>query len=156
MNRDQYRRGPFARPQRGLLPVCLAVLSAWFCLLALSAAAQDTKHLLRVSNPKLAAQLLQNGARLVQDYGGYQLIETTAEAAGVAKDDGSVEVCDQFNNLELRTGFINTSKPEVQQLRTPLSSFSGKRLHIVHFAGPIKSEWVQQLKATGAKIIGYL
>ncbi|HWQ08733.1 MAG TPA: S8 family serine peptidase, partial [Holophaga sp.] len=35
-------------------------------------------------------------------------------------------------------------------------SFSGKRLHLVQFAGPVKRAWLDDLKASGVQIVSYL
>ena len=109
---------------------------------------------MRVSDKKEAARLLAAGQKLVADYGGYQLIESSSDVA--SGSSASTEVVDHFNRIELNALYIDSSSAKAQQLRRPLSAFTGKHLHLVHFAGPVKPEWLQQLTAGGAQIVGYV
>src|SRR5437660_4733434 len=45
---------------------------------------------------------------------------------------------------------------QVIALRQIIGSFNGKHLHLIHFAGPIKSEWVTELQQSGAELVTYV
>ncbi len=51
---------------------------------------------------------------------------------------------------------INAKSEEGQAMRQSVGSFSGKRMHIVKFRGPVEGEWFKSLTSTGAEIIDYI
>jgi len=131
--------------------LCLASLGVLFAAQPATAG----PHKLRVEDPALAQSLLDQGARLVGDYGSFKLIETP-DTPPLKAADTRAQPEDRFNLIELNAHSINTRSPQVQSLRQASPSFAGKRLHLVHFTGPIKPEWRQALEQTGARIISYL
>src|SRR5207302_129459 len=58
--------------------------------------------------------------------------------------------------ITLHAGPLNTGSPEVQALRKSVVFGSGKRLHLVQFAGPLKPEWRAELEKTGVSIVSYI
>src|SRR5262249_22975526 len=99
----------------------------------------DRPTRLRVSDPALSSTLVAHGARVLADYGSYQLIETSDTS--VSDGRPGVELEAEFDLIELNTGHLDTRGAEMKALRRPLAPFIGKRLHLVHFIGPIKPEW---------------
>ncbi len=117
-------------------------------------AATSGRHIIQVTDKSLADRLAATDARLIADYGGYKLFEATAPAPILA--EGKAELRDEYNFVFLNAARIDTSKPEAQAIRKKVGPFSGKRLHIVHFAGPIQTAWRKQLLNAGVEIVGYI
>ena len=129
-----------------------------FVLLAgllITGLASAQTHKLRVNDPALAKALIDQGGKLIADYGGFQLIETS-EAPTTRREAEQVQNEDRLDIIELNVRHLNTRAPEVKGLRRAAGAFTGKRLHLVHFAGPIKSEWLAELEKSGGRIISYV
>lgn len=113
------------------------------------------RHKVETRTPEAAALLLTNGARLLADYGSYQLFDSTSIPTTLAS--GSlVEPRNIYDQILLNSGALNTTLPQVQALRTPVAAFSGKRLHLVHFVGSLTPPWREALLATGVQIVSYI
>jgi PKD repeat protein len=110
----------------------------------------------RISDPELAREALANGAELIADYGAFQVFRANGELARKLARDPSAEDLSSQNVITLRAGHLNTTSPEVRALRKPVALGTGKRLHLVQFAGPIKAEWRAELEKTGVKVIDYI
>ncbi|MCG3149010.1 MAG: hypothetical protein PCFJNLEI_02462 [Verrucomicrobiae bacterium] len=117
-------------------------------LLALPAVAAPK---VRVTDPVTAAELRARGAQLIADYGSYQLFATTATNALPA-----VEIRHDYNLIALNSGPIDTTQPAAKGQRQPLANFTGRRLHLVQFAGPILPDWLAALQKTGVKLVDYV
>jgi uncharacterized repeat protein (TIGR01451 family) len=128
--------------------VLLAVLSG-------AGVASAQTHKLRVNDPAVAKALIDRGGKLIADYGGFQLIETS-ETPAVGRETGRIQNEDRSDIIELNVRHLNTRAPEIRALRRAAGAFTGKRLHMVHFAGPIKSEWLAELEKSGGRIISYV
>lgn len=104
--------------------------------------------------PQAVAKL---GGRLVADYGAFKILEVDEAKAGDLLQDPEVARQDDFNYLKLNAGNVKTSSTEARsKAALAPDSFSGKRLHLVQFAGPVKQAWLDSLKASGVKIVSYL
>ncbi len=113
------------------------------CLVASTASA----HKVRVDNPALAKEISTSGGKLIANYGSFQLFET---------DSAKGEIHDEFDTITLNAGHLDTKKPEIKALKKSAGNFAGKRMHLIHFAGPIKPEWRKDLETAGVKIITYI
>jgi subtilisin-like proprotein convertase family protein len=113
------------------------------------------RHKIQASDPAVAKQILARGGHLVADYDSYQLYEVD-QALPELDGRRGVENREQFNHIELNAGDIDTSKPEVAALRKIVGRFSGKRMHLVQFAGPVQSPWFDALLKTGVTIVDYV
>jgi hypothetical protein len=51
---------------------------------------------------------------------------------------------------------INVKSEEAKAMRKIAGNFSGKRMHLVKFSGPIQPEWFDSLKADGLEVIDYI
>lgn len=129
-----------------------------FCLVvALSLFTHSTNaalHKYRAKNPATAAALLTQGGRVIADYGSFQLIEI--DTPTLLKADGGAVLDDDLNVIELNAARLNTRDEALQIQRKAVGSFSGKRLHLVQFAGPIKPEWRADLETAGVQIVNYI
>jgi hypothetical protein len=108
-----------------------------------------------VDDSALAKSLVAQGGKLVADYGGFQLIQAD-DAILTNLDSSRVEREDEFDAIELNAARLDTRAAAIQTLRKPAGAFTGKRLHLVQFAGPIKPEWRAALEMTGSRIVSYI
>jgi hypothetical protein len=120
-------------------------------------AAPDTAmaHKIQVRDSATAKQIADDGGRLLADYGSYQLYQVDQVRTGLVQSS-AVEVRDDCNLIRLNAASIDTSTATVQTARAVVASFRGKRMHLIQFVGPIKSEWRDALKQTGAQIVTYI
>jgi len=107
-----------------------------------------------VSDPALAGQLAASGARRIADYGGFQLFDV--DHATATAWAGRMELRDEYNVIQLNAARLDTSRPQIQALRKPAAAFAGKRLHLIHFAGPVQPAWRESLLQAGAQIVSYI
>src|SRR5262245_53680375 len=110
----------------------------------------------RVHDPELAQQLSQQGAELIADYGSFQLFRVDDALARTAFPHPGAEKADHQNIIALNARHLDTTTDEVKALRKSVLPSSGKRLHLVQFAGPIKPQWRDALEATGVHIVTYI
>lgn len=114
-----------------------------------------TAHKVQVRDPSTAAQVANDGGQLLADYGSYRLYQVDQVRTGLVQS-GAAEVRDDCNLVRLNAATIDTSTATVQAARQAISPFRGKRMHLVQFVGPIKPEWRDALKQTGAQIVSYI
>ena len=124
-------------------------------VLMTASAAPASPHKVRVSDPALAESLVARGGKLVADYGSFRLIEAD-DVALTNVDTSRAELEDEFDVVELNAKPLNTRAPETKALRRVVGGFAGKRLHLVHFAGPVKPEWRAALERSGARVVSYV
>ena len=112
---------------------------------------------LSVSNPEVSRKLAAMGAQLIADYGTYQLwAPSDAAASAMVAEPGATVVAGE-DVIELSAGAINTALvPPSPTKGLAAEDFSGKRLHLVQFAGPIKPEWHASLVKAGLQIVAYV
>jgi len=124
-------------------------------LLVLGMTSPVTAHKVQVPDPDTARQIANDGGRLLADYGTYQLYQVDRLRPDLVQS-GAVEVRDDCDLLRLNAGCIDTSTATVQAVRQTVLPFGGKRMHLIQFVGPIKPEWLDALKQTGAQIVSYI
>lgn len=129
------------------------LLLCW--LFAVGIPAAGAPHKLRVAEPTVAASLLAGGARLIADYGGFKLVEIEENAA-LAIPSRGVDEADHMDVVELNVGQLNVRSASARSIRKARAVFTGKRLHLIQFAGPIKPEWYAWLENTGVQILSYV
>jgi hypothetical protein len=88
-----------------------------------------------------ALALEQSGAnvQVSADYGSFKLVQVDDNALAALPE--GAEVRDEFNDILLNAGTINTASAHGQSLRGLKQQVSGRRFHLVQFAGPIRPEW---------------
>ncbi|HLL56098.1 MAG TPA: S8 family serine peptidase, partial [Myxococcaceae bacterium] len=107
-------------------------------------------------NAEKAAQLEKQGARILGDYGTYKLVAVENDALESLKTAPDVELRDEYNQLQLNAGVINTASQHGQSLRGMALPATGKQFHLVQFVGPIQPEWYRALEATGVQVVTYI
>jgi hypothetical protein len=112
-------------------------------------------HKVQASNSGTSRQIEAAGGKLIADYGGFSLYEIDSITPQLLNQPG-VDSRDEFNAIHLNAALLDTSKPEIQALHKSLASFTGKRLHLIQFAGPIQPLWHDQLIACAVQIVTYI
>jgi hypothetical protein len=106
---------------------------------------------------KQVQELAERGANhlVVADYGTFKLVEVDEKT--LASLPEGAEVRNDFNEILLNAGTINTASVHGQSLRgMRMHAAGGKRLHMVQFSGPIKPEWYKEMAATGVQVVTYV
>lgn len=110
-------------------------------------------HKVQVSTAAAAARVEAAGGQLIADYGGFKLYNVPSNAPRALitpaalddKDEDGIEVRDGYDTIRLNAVPIDTASPMAAAARavavkvTP-GSFTGRKLHLVHFVGPVKPE----------------
>lgn len=112
-------------------------------------------HKIQINDPQLAGLVTANGGQLLADYGGYQLYKIDALPPALATN-AQVTLRDQDALILLNAARLDTTRSEVKALRRPLGAFSGKRLHLIQFIGPVQPPWYQALLDSGSQVIAYV
>ncbi len=117
-------------------------------------AAPAAHHKVQVRDRVLGRALAAAGARLIADYGAYELYDAPGTLTNLPAD--KVERRDDYNSILLNARPLDTSATLVQAARKTAGNFAGKRLHLVQFAGPVQTAWRKSLLDAGAQIVTYI
>jgi subtilase family protein/BACON domain-containing protein len=134
---------------------------------------QNRLHKLIINNedPTYGELARLNAIRSVIDYGSFKLVVVDGEAAGgQAALQGMQANWSDDQNLIAFNGYVmdtSADQPLDRELPADLThsrmaearSRGGsptKGLYIVQFVGPIKDEWLNNLKSTGADVVSYV
>jgi Subtilase family len=118
------------------------------------------KLLLSADDADIEQRLMSaRSSRKSKKYGAYSLVEVTeAELSSMdASTLGRARLRDDLNLMMLRPGQLDTTGPapvipaDLRQRDTPL-----RALHLVQLFGPPTPEALEALKATGARVVGYV
>jgi len=114
-----------------------------------------TSHKVQLSAEQ-TRQLEQRGAnvQVIGDYGSFKLVQVDDEALAALPE--GAEKRDEYNDILLNAGAIDTLSEHGRSLRGLRLQATGKRFHLVQFVGPIKPEWHKGLEATGVQIVSYI
>ena len=127
---------------------------------AMSAAPNKHKVIIYPSAGETIGQMRQQGITNVANYGSYWLAETDDKHfKALQATHGERAVSGSYlNYIELQTTRIDTSVGEpavsagMRQEET-----AGKHLRLIQFKGPVKSSWLNQVKAVGdVRIVSYI
>ena len=108
----------------------------------------------RVAGAVAERSVAAAGGTLVARYESFSVWRiASARARALALRTEAVEVLENANEILLNTGALDTASAGTMALRRSVGSFSGKRLHLVQFAGPVQPEWYASLVATGVQVV---
>jgi hypothetical protein len=117
--------------------------------------ASPLAHKIQVRGASAAQLIRAHGGQLIADYGAFQLFEVPQVSPTLALND-NIEIRDEDNFIMLHSGWLDTRTPAVKAVATKAAAFTGKRLHLVQFAGPVRPEWFESLRETGARVLTYV
>ncbi len=116
------------------------------------------KVIVQANEPELRDSILAEGGSIIEDYGAFVLMSAPREAAdrvSFQSASGS-SVRDDLNVLLLRAGAFDTTEGEaVTAAALGEPDFADEQLYLVQFAGPIKKQWVNDLRSY-ADIVSYI
>ncbi len=132
-----------------------AVRSGWLVLPALATLLTGSLPAAKVrlhNESPIARELKMPGI----SYGKFRVVDVDDATAAALVSAGAGELIEHGDHILLNAETVDTTKPEAKAMRGKLAASSGHRLHLVQFAGPIKQEWVEALKADGLHIVTYI
>lgn len=116
------------------------------------------KIVVQANEPELRDSILSQGGAVIEDYGAFTLMNAPPSAAdrvGTQSVSGS-SVRDDMNVLLLRAGAFDTTAGEAASASAfGESDFAEEQLYLVQFVGPIKKQWLKELKSD-AEIVSYI
>jgi hypothetical protein len=112
-------------------------------------------HKVVVRDSATAKSIVADGARLLADYGTYRLYEVDRLPSEFVQAE-EVEVRDDYNRIRLNAATVDTSTAAAKTARKAVATFSGKRMHLIQFVGPVQSGWHKALRETGVQILNYV
>ena len=116
------------------------------------------KVLVQANESELRDAIIADGGSVIEDYGAFLLMSApgaSADRVSLQSTAGS-SVRDDLNVLMLRAGAFDTTEGEpasLSSLGEPDSA--NEQLYLVQFVGPIKKQWVNELKSCG-EIVSYI
>ncbi|MGD0016143.1 MAG: choice-of-anchor D domain-containing protein [Verrucomicrobiia bacterium] len=125
-----------------------------------SAPAKTNKILVYPTGTESVSQLKEHGIDSAVNYGSYWLVDATdAQVKSLHARYGDRAMnADYLNKVELAATALDTTvgEPAIPS-HLKQSAMDGKRLRLVQFKGPVKPEWLQQVKSAGdVRIVSYI
>jgi len=107
---------------------------------------------------KLAAELSARGGVILVDYGAFALWSVPAAQATAVRGQAGATVHDDFDTIALRGGLTvdTTASPPVVPSGLAQTRTSDPQLWLVQFVGPIKQDWLDDLRAAGLELVMYM
>ncbi len=100
------------------------------------------------------------GGILVTDYGSFSLWRVSDAPSLNAMNQPSLEVRDDFDQIILRDGVIQTGAGQVTLKAVPQTlsqtRTSDPQFWMVQFVGPVKNEWLTTLQQIGLTVVSYM
>lgn len=116
------------------------------------------KIVVQADEPELRDSILSQGGSIIEDYESFVLMNAPRGAA----DEISTQsvsgsgIRDDMNVLLLRAGAFDTTEGEVVSANAfGEPDLAEEQLYLVQFVGPIKKQWLKELKAS-AEIVSYI
>ncbi|WP_434388901.1 S8 family serine peptidase [Melittangium boletus] len=107
-------------------------------------------------NAQQAAELEKRGAKVLADYGSFKLMHLEESVLSTLPAEAGVELRDDYNNILLNAGTIDTASERAQSMRGIRKTSAGKSMHLVQFSGPVRPEWYKALEETGVQVVTYI
>jgi len=105
-------------------------------------------HKVQIADRQIATQTVARGSKPIADYGSFQLMEVDRrEFDRLTASSSSAIARDEYNVVEFLGHPIDTSVEPAQQ------PVPGRSLHVIHFRGPVRPEWLQQVDAARCRIV---
>jgi subtilisin-like proprotein convertase family protein len=115
------------------------------------------RHKIQISDPNVVDTLKARKVRTVGEYGSFTVVEVDTATAEELTGKKQGEWRDDYNVIMLNAVPIDTtSDSAVKMQEAGAVDSTGRRLHLVHFPGPIKPEGYDALLKTGVEIVTYI
>ena len=125
-------------------------------------AGAGTARRVRVEGREAALRIEAAGGRRLVDYGGFAIYELPAGAPAALTNAAGVQPQDGENLILLNSGAIDTGEEIARTQRKAAARegaeevFVGRRLHLVKLVGPARPGWMQEIRATGVRVVSYI
>ena len=122
--------------------------------------AASHKVIVNAGDAALRDVIIAEGGTVIEDYGAFALMnapQRTAEAVSAQSRSGSA-VRDDMNVIMLRAHPFDTTEIDGEDISTSAlgeSEVSDAQLYLVQMVGPVKKEWINQLRQE-ADIVSYI
>ena len=110
------------------------------------------KVILYAGDERGRAALAARGAQPIGDYGAYSLWQVPEGGAADLSAAG-LAARPELDQLLLREATLDTRSVE---LGATSAAGHGRQFYLVQFAGPVRDEWLADLRATGAQVVAYV
>lgn len=115
------------------------------------------KFVVPKGDPK-EAKLEKVGAKLLADYGAFRLwgVDESRQSISTA---ASSELGRVSSRIHLRGGRFQdtrTASPANASAKSSRAAADGGEFRVIQFIGPVRGEWSDRLRATGAKVVSYM
>lgn len=118
-------------------------------------AADSSPHLFLVpTDGEAAAALKRADARVIARYSAFTLVEASGNDARALRAAGS-DRRDDMRAVTIGNRAIDPTKQR-SALATKTTSPDVRGLAVVQFVGPIKDDWLERLRKTGARVVIYM
>ncbi|CAN5370238.1 hypothetical protein BH10ACI2_BH10ACI2_21310 [soil metagenome] len=84
------------------------------------------------------------------------LAKSVVKSGPVQESQTNVPAKEDPDIIQLNAGAIDTRALESKTIARSIESFSGKKMQLVKFAGPIQPEWYAMLQKQGLEIVDYI
>ncbi|MCF6299910.1 MAG: S8 family serine peptidase [Proteobacteria bacterium] len=130
------------------------ILILLMLILSVSIAGASTKIIVK-KGEKLP---LESTAKLIEDYGAFKLYSLTGnEVKKLSQTNDKISIIEDMDTILFDSLTFDTqiNKPKLN-FKTDSLLATGAGLHIIQFVGPIKQDWLNQVKAQGVELISYI
>jgi len=114
--------------------------------------AGSKKVILYAGDERGRAALAARGAQPIGDYGAFSLWQVPEGGAADLSAAG-LAARPELDQLLLREATLDTRSV---QLGATAAAGGGQQFYLVQFAGPVRDEWLADLRATGAQVVAYV
>ena len=148
----------------GLIHRCVIVLISLIFLAPVALASPPgalppgEKLLVDAQDTDMIDELVRRGATKLEDYGSFSLwLAPAPDRAGVQFEANSA-AAEQMDAIYLRGGQAIDKMGNVETVAESLrqTRSEGEQFWMVQFIGPIKDEWLEEIKALGLTIVMYM
>src|SRR4051794_9921327 len=92
----------------------------------------NSRHKVRASSSADYKLIEASGGALVADYGSFRVYQVSQIAPGLQRE--GLETRDDLDQIHLTAATLNTGDAKSKAAVKTVGGFSGKRLHLLHFA----------------------
>jgi subtilisin-like proprotein convertase family protein len=132
----------------------LAGMSFAVLATAQSQGPDDTRHLLVVpSEARAESALADSDARVIARYDDFTLVEAMGEDERRLRDAGAARR-DDMRRVRLGDTTIDPLAARAS-LASKGGAHAGGELVLMQFVGPVKDAWLERLRETGGRVVGY-
>jgi subtilisin-like proprotein convertase family protein len=144
------------RARAALIVVLVALPASPVAARSRYAPTPTDRRKIRLSDAAAVREVTTAGGQLLADYGAFAVIEVNRAAARELADARAAESIEDQNRILLNAETVDTRRPAAPARRAVPAAFTGRRLHLIQWVGPVKPEWLDALEKTGVRVVDYI